>query len=245
MDETDYTSGLKGAIEDYIDTLGETRGPAYTPGNRAQSVKSWEHSLPHDIIAWLNNGNLLVLEVKIQTQTGLKSPYPFQYEMNCAFEKAGHPIRYCFNWIEKYKTRCDYLTQSQACKPSDLFLEKNKLRINKNSSLQHLIDELAAQKTPAGNSLAQLIARQSITELQQLLGSTILIIFNNQGHWMVETLDEIVKNISNHISIPSTTAPNGISMEKRVQNVISQAKKISDELLNPEDENTPSGPRMN
>ncbi|MEW5902714.1 MAG: hypothetical protein AB1722_00025 [Pseudomonadota bacterium] len=130
-------SDLKPAIDEYLEKHKQFLHWTSVLGNQRQGAETWEDSHAHDLATALRNGKILALEVKvIDTKGKLKSPKELQYKLNLALEDAGHPIRYCFNLVERYSCQLgstdhsEFLTKSQCSLPGALknqvqqFLEK-------------------------------------------------------------------------------------------------------------------------
>ena len=196
VEEADYTSSLKSAVWNYLKSKGQQRGLGYTPGNQAQGVDRWHSSKPYDLITWLKNGNLLVLEAKVQRKGCLIWPYEKQFRLNRALENVGHPIRYCFNRIDYYEDDESVLMSSQACRPSELYDKQWRLRLDDSATLHALLDSLVGAATGGGRALAQLIESGSLSSVNQMTGATILVVFRIKEEWLVTKLSELVGHIS-------------------------------------------------
>ncbi len=106
IDETNYTSTLKSAIDNYVQKHATLDGieRAYTPHSTKQAFKSLDQkSQCFDLIKRLSESSLLILEIKTTTDLIKLSNYKKkQHQINIALSNVGIPIQYCYNLRDDY-----------------------------------------------------------------------------------------------------------------------------------------------
>lgn len=200
MDETRYVSDLKPAIDQFLDESGQFLHWSSVLGNQSQGAEAWEDSHAHDLATALLNGNILALEAKIIDASGkLKSPKKVQYQLNLALEVVGHPIRYCFNLVERYSCqpgstdRSVFLTESQCSVPSKLTNDGTKIALDKNSTLKHLLQELISTNDGRRNGLRDAYLEGMLKDHDQLSTLVILLMYTDHKVITTVTASELVK----------------------------------------------------
>jgi len=240
MDETRYVSDLKPAIDEYLQKHEQFVHWASVLGNQRQGAETWEDSHAHDLATALRNGKILALEAKlINTKGRLKSPKDRQYELNRALEKAGHPIRYCFNLVEKYSCqpgstdRSEFLKKSQCSLPSELTGNGKNIELNNNSTLENLLKELISTETGGRRGLLDAYLEGVLKDHDQLSTLLILVMYSNHKVITTVTASELVKHLP-EISPPDKS----LGFPEQIEAVLNQVDALVPIMSNKKDEDT-------
>jgi hypothetical protein len=173
LDETDYTSSLKSAIDSYVRSQGLNVPEAYTPNSSRQSSKKIDKSHFFDLIKRLTEFSILVLEIKI-THDGRKliSFDATQRKINAAFREVGIPIDYCYNVTQDYSDHNEpiyTLEKSNTADPDRISDENgNLIDCSNHKALKILVDELLKSSSSIGENVTALFAKGALDKIRDL-----------------------------------------------------------------------------
>jgi hypothetical protein len=221
LDETDYTSTLKSAIEMYLRDRGE-KPRVMTPGAQYQGVRKIDVSYPFDLIAQLNEYSLLILEIKIADEkrrlTSFKSS---QRRLASALFEAGVPLWYCYNLERNYEGKLAEATLqlSNTAEPKLVCDEEGHLfAIESHKVLKLRIDELLRHSPdddpnepknggdgPDGNAIGAFFSQEVIASVRDLNTRLLFFLYHTQRKeiWYLEKeqLEELVMKVEERYSL--------------------------------------------
>lgn len=188
IDETNYTSELKTAIDTEVNNLSKLPSrSSVTPHSTKQKAKDFKlFSNCFDLLKLLPNSKILLLEVKTTTDLQKFDSYSYnQHKVNIEFFRFGIPVNYCYNTKDDYSDRGDNiytLKYSLTANPEDVCDSKGSL-INKEKhvSLLELIHKLLVSDSNDNYYSALLFAffnEGVLKSINQLNLSYIFIAFN-------------------------------------------------------------------
>lgn len=186
LDETDYTSSLKSAIDTYVRSRNVDMPEASTPHSSRQSSEKIDNSHCFDLIKRISEASILVLEVKV-TRDG-KSFVSFnatQRKVDAALREAGIPIEYCYNLVEDYSeiNQPIYTLEHSNTAPPELVSDDSGSINNqqKHKKLQALIDELLKSADSVGANVAALFAKGILKRIRDLNIKALFICCWHEG----------------------------------------------------------------
>lgn len=221
LDETDYTSTLKSAIDIYLRDRGEDPR-LLTPGPQYQGVRKLDISYPFDLIARLNEYSLLILEIKIADEkrrlTSFKSA---QRKLASALFEAGVPLWYCYNLERNYEGKLAKATLelSNTAEPKLVCDEEGRLfATESHRALKWRIDELLQPSGDGpsgdpndddlsidGNALGAFFSNEVIASIRDLNTRLLFFLYHTDGKeiWYFERkqLEELIQKVEERFSL--------------------------------------------
>jgi uncharacterized protein YlbG (UPF0298 family) len=223
LDETDYTSTLKSAIEIYLTNRGEDPR-VLTPGAQYQGARKLDVSYPFDLIARLNEYSLLILEIKIADEkrrlTSFKSA---QRKLASALFEAGVPLWYCYNLDRSYEGKLAEATLklSNTAEPKLVCDEEGRLSSTDSHKILKLrIDELLKPSgnhdtddsddngaRPDGNAIGAFFSNEVIASVRDLNTRLLFFLYHTKSkeilYFEKEQLEELVHHVERRYSLKS------------------------------------------
>jgi hypothetical protein len=221
LDETDYTSTLRSAIEMYLRDRGE-KPKVVTPGAQFQGVRKVDVSYPFDLIAQLNEYSLLILEIKIADEKGrLTSFKSAQRKLASALFEAGVPLWYCYNLDRNYEGKLAEATLklSNTAAPKLVCDEEGRLfETDLHKVLKLRIDELlqhSGDDNPDdpndddpgsdGNAIGAFFSRKVIANVRDLNTRLLFFLYHTKKkeiwYFEREQLEELVAKVEERYSL--------------------------------------------
>jgi hypothetical protein len=225
LDETDYTSTLKSAIETYLRDQGE-KPTIMTPGARYQGVRKLDLSYPFDLIAKLNEYSLLILEIKIADEKQRLTSFNSSQRMFAsALFAAGVPLWYCYNLDRNYEGKPAEATLklSNTEEPKLVCDDEGRLlAIDSHTLLKLRIDELLQRsggnsnksddpndddngEGPDGNAIGAFFSKEVIESVRDLNTRLLFFLYHTERKeiWYFEKaqLTELVEKVQERFSL--------------------------------------------
>jgi hypothetical protein len=195
LDETDYTSNLVTALNEYVKQRGIKLPAPSVPHAKRQSYKNLDKSRCFDLIQKLSESSLLVLEVKVTHDSiKLHSFDPQQQIVDSALRDTGIPIEYCYNTAEDYAevNNAEYTLQ-ETLSSSPLLVADSKGIINKNDphvDLKKLVDNLLSTGTANAGMIGALFSTGLLTRMRDL-DIKVLFFSLHAGNLTIYTKEEM------------------------------------------------------
>lgn len=220
LDETDYTSTLKSAIEIYLRDRGEDPR-VLTPGAQYQGARKLDISYAFDLIARLNEYSLLILEIKIADEkrrlTSFKSA---QRKLASALFEAGVPLWYCYNLERNYEGKLAEATLklSSTAEPKLVCDDEGRLFATESHKiLKFRIDDLlqhSGDNSPDdpndgdpgdGNALGAFFSKEVIASIRALDTRLLFFLYHTERKeiWYFERdqLEELIQKVEERFSL--------------------------------------------
>lgn len=209
LDETDYTSLLSGALNQYVRNRSEKILPApSTPHAKRQSFKNLDKSSCFDLIQRITQSSLLVLEIKV-THDGrrLHSFDAKQREIDSVLRELGIPLDYCYNKRNDYGEVNDdeyTLIYSMTSSPDLIANDDGLISFeDKHITLKSLVDDLLKKGSANAGSVGALFNSGLLQRIRDLnikliffsvVADDVLLFSNNE-------LEELVSSYKQHVRL--------------------------------------------